>query len=86
MPRMEGLEPRDASFLTRVIYSMVRRKMGKLVGQNRLVEPIKIMAHHPRVLRAVGQMEMAQEGATTVPATLKSLAQIRTASLVGCPF
>ena len=86
MARIKGIEPHEASWFTRLIYWMVRRKIGKLTGQNRLLEPIKITAHHPRLLKAMGQMEMGQEAARSVPAALKSLASIKAATLVGCPF
>jgi len=65
---------------------VVQRKVGKLTGHSRLIEPIKIMAHHPRLLKALGRMEMGQEAARSVPARLKSLASIKTATLIGCPY
>ena len=65
---------------------MTRRKIGKLSGRQRLIEPVKITAHHPRLLRAYGQMEMGQEAAHAVPAHLKALADIKAATLIGCPF
>lgn len=86
MARIKGIEPREAGWLTRLIYRVVRRNMGKITGKNRLIEPIKILAHHPRLLRATGQMEMGQAAAHSVPARLKCLASIKTATLVGCPF
>jgi 4-carboxymuconolactone decarboxylase len=86
MARMKGIEPHEAGWFTRLIYWMVKRKMGKLTGQNRVIEPIKIAAHHPRLLKALGQMEMGQEAARSVPTPLKSLTSIKAATLVGCPF
>ena len=86
MARMNGIELHEAGWFTRLIYWVVRRKMAKLTGQNRLIEPIKITAHHPRLLKALGQMEMGQEAARTVPIALKSLASIKAATLIGCPF
>jgi 4-carboxymuconolactone decarboxylase len=86
MVRMKGVEPHEAGWFTGLIYWMVRRKVGKLTGQKRLLEPLKITAHHPRLLRALGQMEMGQEAATLLPAPLKSLASIKAATLIGCPF
>ena len=65
---------------------MVQHKIGKLTGAKRLVEPIKIMAHHPRILWAMGQMELGQEAAKSVDAALKSLATIKVATIVGCHF
>jgi hypothetical protein len=59
---------------------MARRKIG------RVVLPIKIAAHHPRLLRSLGEMEAGQMAATSVDATLKSLASVKVAMLIGCPF
>jgi hypothetical protein len=83
---MNGLESQEAGWTARLIYWLVRRKMAKITGTSRLVEPVKVTAHHLRLLLAYGQMEMGQEAAHTVPVTLKSLAGIMAASQVGCPF
>ena len=80
MARILGVESRDAGLFVRFVYWMVRRKIG------RVVQPIKITAHHPRLLRAVGQMEMGQEAAKTVDGALKALVSVKTAMLIGCPF
>ncbi len=86
MAKIKGVEPHEAGAFTRILYSFVRHKIGKLTGAKRLVESIKITAHHPRLLWATGQMEMGQEGAKTVDSALKSLASIKVATLVGCHF
>jgi 4-carboxymuconolactone decarboxylase len=83
---MKGIEPHEAGWFTRLVYGVVRRKIGKITGQKRLIEPIKVMAHHPRLLRSFGQMEMGQESARSVPARIKSLVSIKAATLIGCPF
>lgn len=86
MSHMQGVEPAQAGWFTRLIYWFVRRKFGKLTGRDRLIEPVKITAHHPRLLKAMGQMESGLEGARTVPMELKLLASLKAATLVGCPF
>jgi hypothetical protein len=80
MARLSGVAPADAGLFTRFVYWMAKRRLG------RLIQPITITAHHPRLLRAMGQMEMGQEAATSVDFCLKALASIKTAMLVGCPF
>jgi hypothetical protein len=80
MARISGVEPEQASLLARFVYWMVRRKIG------RVVLPIKITAHHPRLLRALAEMETGQAAAKTVDTGLKSLASVKTAMLIGCPF
>jgi 4-carboxymuconolactone decarboxylase len=83
---MKGVEPAEAGWLTRLVYSFVRRKFGKLTGKHQLIEPVKVAAHYPRLLRAMGQMESGMEAARSVPAALKLLASLRAAMLIGCPF
>jgi len=80
MARIRGVEPNEASPLTRFIYWMTQRKLG------RIVSPLKVSAHHSRLLVAYGQMEMGQQAAHSVDAKLKALAEIKVALLIGCPF
>ena len=86
MARMQGVEAHEAGWLTRLIYWFVKREVNKLTGQPRVLEPIKVTAHHPRLLKALGQMEGGQAAAKSVPSALKSLASLKVATLVGCPF
>ena len=80
MSRIAGVENSSASLFTRFVYWMTRRKLG------RVVIPVKVHAHVPRLLRAVGEMEMGQAAVHTVDSALKELAAIKTATLIGCPF
>jgi hypothetical protein len=80
MARIDGVEARQAGLFVRFAYWLTRRKLG------RVVTPVKITAHHPRLLRAMAAMEMGQEAARSVEAPLKMLAQIKVALLIGCPF
>jgi len=80
MARIQGVESKEANLFTRFAYWMTRRKIG------RVVVPMKITAHHPRLLRAMAQMEMGQQAAHSVDGKLKALAEIKAATLVGCPF
>jgi len=80
MARIAGIAPGNGGLLVRLAYFMTKRKVG------RVVTPIKIVAHHPRLLRALAHMELGQEAAHTVSPQLKTLAQVKVAMLVGCPF
>jgi hypothetical protein len=86
MARINGLEPKQAGWFTRLLYWFVRRSLHKITGQGRLPETVKIVAHHPALLRAVGRMEMAQGAARSVDHKLKVLAGLRVSTLAGCPF
>lgn len=80
MARIPGVEANEAGIFTRFLYWMTRRKVG------RVILPFKVTAHQPRLLTAVGQMEMGQQAVKSVDAKIKALAGIKTATLVGCPF
>jgi len=84
MARIAGADPRQQGLFhglfTRIIYSMTKRKLG------RVVMPVKIAAHHPKLLWGYGQMEQSLLSSHLVDETLKNLAQLRVATLVGCPF
>ena len=78
MTRLEGV--RRPGLIARLGYWIARRKVG------RVPDHLPILAHHPRLLRAYGHMEMGQEASRTVEPALKLLAQIRIAMRIGCPF
>jgi hypothetical protein len=80
MARLAGIGDGRAGLFTRWLFSVVRRKLG------RVPEPLRISAHQGRLLAAVGGMEMAQEGMHAVDPALKALAGIRAALRIGCPF
>jgi len=77
MARIEGMGDRQANVFTRLVYGAVRRKIG------RVPEPMRITAHQPRLLAALGGMEMAQEAMRTVDPVVKARVGIKTAMLIG---
>ena len=79
MSRIEGVK-HGGSILARIAFLLCRRKVG------RVVQPVRVHALHSRLLYGYGQMELAQDKASKVPVVVKSLAQIRVAMRVGCPF
>jgi hypothetical protein len=80
MARILGLESNEVGFFTRFLYWMTGRKIG------RVILPFKITAHLPKLLVAVGGMEMGQQAVRAVDPKLKALAGIKSALLIGCPF
>jgi hypothetical protein len=66
--------------LTRVAYALTKRKVG------RVVMPVQIVAHHSKILWGQAQMEFSLDASRLVDAGLKNLAQLRVATLIGCPF
>jgi alkylhydroperoxidase family enzyme len=72
----EETAPEDA----RAVYEIARRRYGAVPTS------LGVVAHHTEILRAVVGYERALADASRVDARLKSLASVKVASLVGCPF
>lgn len=80
MARIEGIRDRQANLFTRAVYGATRRKLG------RVPESLRITAYQPRLLAALGGMELAQEAMRSVDPMIEALVDIKTAMLIGCPF
>ena len=84
MARIAGADPGKQGFLhglfTRILYGIVKRKLGKVVV------PVQIVAHHGTLLWGYGQMEQSMASSKLMDVGLKDLGQLRVATLVGCPF
>jgi hypothetical protein len=84
MARIEGADPAKQGLFrgmfTRIVYRLTKQNVG------RVVMPVQIAAHHSKLLWGYGQMEQSLLGSRQVDAALKDLAQLRVATLVGCPF
>lgn len=80
MSRLADLRNARPGLFARLVYMLTRRKLG------RVPEPVKILNANGALLAGVGAMETAFERARCVPARLKSLAELRVALMVGCPF
>jgi len=84
MARIAGADPSQQGLFrglfTRITYALTKRKVG------RVVMPVKIAAHHAKLLWGYGQMEQSLLSSRLVDAALKDLSQLRVATLVGCPF
>ena len=82
--RIEGADPRRQGWMsglfTRIVYAMTKKKLGHVAG------PVRVTAHHPRIMWGYGQMEQSLAGSRLVDPELKHLAEMRVATLVGCPF
>ncbi len=80
MARIQGVDGKQAGLFVRLAYWFCKRKVG------RVIEPIRVHAHVPRLLRGLAAMEMAQEAVRSVDPLVKAIAQIRVATRIGCPF
>jgi AhpD family alkylhydroperoxidase len=75
LPPVEGGGP-----LVRYAYRASRKQTGKVIG------PVKVMAHHRRILAGYGAMEQATMSSHRCPENLKALAELKAATMTGCDF
>ena len=88
MSRIAGVKTHNAGPLTRVILSLARRKTGQLTGRRteRMIEPLEVYAHRPRLLIGYGMMEDATAKLHQVDERLKTLAELKAATLTSCEY
>jgi hypothetical protein len=79
MARIPGIAPAHAPFFIRVVLRRVRGIFG------RDLTPSLIKARVPRVFWAAFFVDLAQQK-SLLPQRLRSIANLRTASRIGCVF
>ena len=72
--------PAHPGLLVRGAYRMARRRFGQVP------DPAAVMAHSPGILFGVGAFESAVQRWDALDRTCKSLAVLRAAQVIGCPW
>jgi hypothetical protein len=84
MARIPGAPRNQGGLLRRlfvgIVYSLTQRRLGKVIM------PMQVTAHHPKIFWGYVLMEQAQASSELIDPKLKGLAELRVATLVGCPF
>jgi hypothetical protein len=78
--RIRPLERNEASLSARLLFSAIKRQVGKVIT------PMKVQAHRPGIMWGSAVMSMALEFSKGADKIVKRLVTIRTAQIVGCPF
>jgi alkylhydroperoxidase family enzyme len=78
--RIRPLERNEASFSARLLYSAIKRQVGKVLT------PMKVQAHRPGSMWGFAAATMALEFSKSADKIVKRLVTLRTAQIVGCPF
>jgi 4-carboxymuconolactone decarboxylase len=88
MSRIAGITRQQAGPITRVILSLARRKTRQLAGRetDRMIEPVEVYAHLPRLLIGYGMLEEATAKLHRVDERLKTLAELKAATLTQCEY
>jgi hypothetical protein len=80
LSRITEVSEHSAGPMTRAAFSYVKKRLSKVPT------PMKVIARHPWIFRGYSAFEFALEKSRQVEPKLKSLASIKAATLVGCPF
>ena len=80
MARIAGQPAERAGWLARFGYWFSMRRFG------RVAEPLAVAAHHGAIFFGYSTYELALDRARLVDKRLKTLASLKAAALVGCPF
>ena len=81
MVRSEGVQDNEAGLITRIIFWLAKRRLGRVpLG-------LRVRARDPKLFRAHCAHGSVQRFAGhRADAPLKELAQLKVAMMVGCPF
>lgn len=80
MPRVREIEDAGGNEILTDLFGKERAAFGGLLN------PTKVMAHCPPILRAAKQLGAAIAESGQLPAALLPLVYLRVASINGCPF
>lgn len=84
MARISGAPRNQGGMIRRLLVSFVYFLTQRRLG--RVIMPIQVTAHHPQIFWGYIQMEQSQASSKLIDPILKGLAELRVATLVGCPF
>jgi alkylhydroperoxidase family enzyme len=80
MPRVREIEDDGGDAILKDLFARERELFGALLN------PTKVLAHCPPILRAAKQLGASIEKSGRLPAALLPLIYLRVALINGCPF
>ncbi|HVL36784.1 MAG TPA: hypothetical protein VM489_14025 [Burkholderiales bacterium] len=80
MPRVREIEDEGGDPLLAELFARERQAFGALLN------PSKVLAHCPPILRAAKLLSASIAQSGTLPAPLVALVSLRVAAINGCPF
>jgi AhpD family alkylhydroperoxidase len=88
MPRLNGISDRDAGLGAKIAFFFTRRKLAQMTGLQTagMLEPLRMYAHIPRLLRAYGKLEQAESKLDTLSPRHRALAELKSATTVRCEY
>lgn len=86
--RITGRPPEQSGPFLRLVGRIARRKTKQITGREteRMIEPMNAYALLPRLLFAYGALEDATSKLHSVPERVKTLAELKAATLTNCEY
>jgi alkylhydroperoxidase family enzyme len=78
--RIKGIDPNHPPESLRPLFQRSQERYG------RVITPTLVMAHRPEILLAASGLGRAIDGSPVIQPRLKTLAALRAAQMIGCPF
>ena len=87
-PRLTGVSDRDAGLGARIAFFITRRRFKQMTGRETatMLEPLRMYAHIPQLLRAYGRLEQAEAKLDMLSPRQRALAELKSATTARCEF
>ena len=88
MSRLTGVSDRDAGLGAKIAFFFTKRKLAQMTGLEtaRMLEPLRMYAHIPRLLNAYGRLEQAESKLDILSPRHRALAELKSATTVRCEY
>jgi hypothetical protein len=78
--RIKGIDPDNPPEPIKSIFDRSRERYGRVISPN------LVMGHRPEILLAASGLGRSIDGSNVFEPRLKTMASVRAAQMVGCPF
>jgi AhpD family alkylhydroperoxidase len=90
MARVASPSGHAAGVRARMVFWFTRRALARLAGRpahpDRMIEPLRVYAHLPGVLRGYAKLEQATAGTRRLDRRYQALAELKAATVTGCAY
>jgi AhpD family alkylhydroperoxidase len=88
MPRLTGVSDREAGLGAKIAFFFTRRRFKHMTGLETatMLEPLRMYAHIPRLLNAIGRLEQAESKLDILSPRHRALAELKAAATVRCEY
>jgi AhpD family alkylhydroperoxidase len=88
MPRISGVSDRDATLGAKIAFFFTKRHFKQMTGgeTETMLEPLRMYAYVPKLLSAIGRLELAESKIDVLSPRYRALAELRSATVVKCEY